>query len=249
MNKIFNIFIEKDRLKIYFLGFKLSFKLKSKNMHNVSVSKFEILNYDVEKPVILGTNIPEGSSIGKYATVGKAFFYGKVRIGRYSTIAATARIGACNHPIYHLTGHAIGYVSNNNFDDEYYEIIRERNKTNYKIKEFLDSQKVKNSQYYCIIGNDVYIGTNTVIMSGVTIGDGAVVGAGAIVTKDVPPFAVVVGNPAKILKYRFSEDIIQDLLNLKWWNYDLKDLCDLDFSDVKDCIKKIKNKKGNNYGN
>ncbi len=68
------------------------------------------------------------------------------------------------------------------------------------------------------IGNDVWIGANAVIMDNIKIGDGAVVGAGAVVTKDVPPYAIVVGIPAKILKYRFSEDQIQFLLDFKWWN-------------------------------
>ena len=75
---------------------------------------------------------------------------------------------------------------------------------------------------------------------GVTIGDGAVVGAGAIVTKDVPPFAIVAGVPAKIIKYRFDKETINDLLKLKWWNHDLKDLRDFDFTNVKDCINRLK---------
>ena len=70
------------------------------------------------------------------------------------------------------------------------------------------------------IGNDVWIGTRAIIMPGVKIGNGAVVGAGAIVTKDVPPYAVVGGVPAKIIKYRFSEDVIKLLEELQWWNLD-----------------------------
>ena len=71
-----------------------------------------------------------------------------------------------------------------------------------------------------VIGNDVWIGTESIIMSGVTIGDGAVVGARAVVTKDIPPYSVVAGNPAAIKKKRFSDDIIQSLLEIKWWNWD-----------------------------
>lgn len=67
------------------------------------------------------------------------------------------------------------------------------------------------------IGNDVWIGTDALITSGVTIGDGAVIGARAVVTRDVPPYAVVGGNPARILKLRFDEAIIERLLSLKWW--------------------------------
>ena len=70
------------------------------------------------------------------------------------------------------------------------------------------------------IGNDVWIGTGVVIMPGVTIGDGAVIGAYSVVAKDIPPYAVVVGNPCQIKKYRFSDDNIKELLELKWWDKD-----------------------------
>lgn len=68
------------------------------------------------------------------------------------------------------------------------------------------------------IGNDVWIGSRALIMGGVTIGNGAVVGAGAVVTKDVPPYAIVGGVPTKIIRYRFSPDVIERLLDLNWWN-------------------------------
>lgn len=72
------------------------------------------------------------------------------------------------------------------------------------------------------IGNDVWIGANAVIMSGVTIGDGAVVGACSVVTKNVPPYAIVAGNPARIVKYRFDKKTIEQLLELKWWNWHIE---------------------------
>jgi hypothetical protein len=70
-----------------------------------------------------------------------------------------------------------------------------------------------------VIGNDVWLGTRLLILSGVTIGDGAVIGAGSVVTNDVPPYAIVGGNPARVLRLRFSEDIIGRLLKLHWWNW------------------------------
>ncbi len=70
-----------------------------------------------------------------------------------------------------------------------------------------------------IIGNDVWIGTGVTILSGVTIGDGAVIGANAVVSKDVPPYAIAVGNPARVVKYRFSSDVIETLLRISWWNW------------------------------
>ena len=75
------------------------------------------------------------------------------------------------------------------------------------------------------IGNDVWIGVNAVILPEVSrIGDGAVIGAGAVVSRDVPPYAVVLGNPARIVKYRFSEDVIAALLAEKWWEKDIEEI-------------------------
>lgn len=71
-----------------------------------------------------------------------------------------------------------------------------------------------------LIGNDVFIGRNAIILDGVTISDGAVIGAGAVVSKDIPPYAVAVGSPIKIIKYRFPPEVIDQLLELQWWNRD-----------------------------
>jgi acetyltransferase-like isoleucine patch superfamily enzyme len=68
------------------------------------------------------------------------------------------------------------------------------------------------------IGHDVWIGANSIILSGVSIGTGAIIGAGTVVTKDIPPYAIAVGNPAKIIKYRFSSEIIEKLLASCWWS-------------------------------
>jgi len=70
------------------------------------------------------------------------------------------------------------------------------------------------------VGNDVWIGAMSTIMSGITIGDGAIVGAGSTVTRDVPPYAIVAGNPGKIVKLRFTEEQIEKLLEISWWNWD-----------------------------
>jgi carbonic anhydrase/acetyltransferase-like protein (isoleucine patch superfamily) len=70
-----------------------------------------------------------------------------------------------------------------------------------------------------IIGSDVWIGTEAVILSGVKVGDGAVIGARAVVAKDVPPYAVVAGNPSRIVKWRFEPAIVERLLRVAWWNW------------------------------
>lgn len=71
-----------------------------------------------------------------------------------------------------------------------------------------------------VIGNDVWIGIDAIIMSGVTIGDGAVVGLRSVVTHDVPAYAIVVGSPARIVKYRFEKGIVRKLLAIRWWEWD-----------------------------
>lgn len=73
-----------------------------------------------------------------------------------------------------------------------------------------------------MIGNDVWIGYEAVIMPGVHIGDGAIIGTRAVVTKDVPPYAIMGGVPARIIKYRFDDPAIQMLLKIKWWDWDIQ---------------------------
>lgn len=94
-----------------------------------------------------------------------------------------------------------------------------------------------------VIGNDVWIGRDSLILAGVTIGDGAVIGTRSVVTKDVPPYAIVGGVPAKVIRYRFSPEIIDLLLELKWWEWSdekIKENRDLFFSsDIENVVKKI----------
>jgi virginiamycin A acetyltransferase len=73
-----------------------------------------------------------------------------------------------------------------------------------------------------VVGNDVWIGYNATIMAGVTIGDGAIIGTNSVVTKDVEPYAIVGGNPAKLIKKRFSEEEVKDLLEIKWWDWEIE---------------------------
>lgn len=81
------------------------------------------------------------------------------------------------------------------------------------------------------IGNDVWIGARAYIRSGVTIGDGAVIGANAVVTKDVPPYAVVVGNPGRIVRFRFAPDLVARMLAFRWWRFDFADFAGVDILD------------------
>lgn len=74
------------------------------------------------------------------------------------------------------------------------------------------------------IGNDVWVGQDALILSGVKIGDGAVVAAGSIVTRDVAPYSIVGGNPARCIRFRFSEDVIKSLIEIAWWNWSLEEI-------------------------
>ena len=95
-----------------------------------------------------------------------------------------------------------------------------------------------------VVGNDVWIGRESVIMPGVKIGDGSIIGAYAVVTRDVPPYCVVGGNPARFIKKRFRDELIQSLLELKWWDFPeeklvefLPLLCDPDLENVQQRLK------------
>ena len=121
----------------------------------------------------------------------------------------------------------------------------------------LEIKRKLNSKGEIIIGHDVWIGNNVTILSGIRIGNGAVIGAGTVVTKDVPPYAIVVGNPMKIIKYRFDETQIKKLQSIKWWNWttdkinlnkqcfgaDVEDFTNEFYNDIEEDIPELKIKK------
>ncbi|WP_037940276.1 CatB-related O-acetyltransferase [Sulfurospirillum arcachonense] len=134
--------------------------------------------------------------IGNY-TYGKPKAYGHdntIQIGSFCSIADEVKI-------YSGAEHHYDWVSSYHFSVKF------------------NCKECSTTKGNVIIGNDVWIGDGALILSGVTIGDGAVIAARAVVTKDVKPYSIVGGNPAKHIKYRFNETQIQSLLKIKWWNW------------------------------
>ena len=90
------------------------------------------------------------------------------------------------------------------------------------IGDYKKENEALTKQESIVIGNDCWVGNNVKVLSNIEIGDGAVIGANAVVSKNIPPYAIAVGNPIKIIKYRFSEEVIKELLKINWWNWDNK---------------------------
>ncbi len=171
------------------------------------------------------------SSMGYGSYVSDHSFIKNTVIGRYTCIATDVITVAGNHPINMVSVHPAFYSKA--------QKLSYVNKDKFQEFSYIDRSK-KTS---VIIGNDVWIGTRVTILEGVRIGDGVVIAAGALVNKDIPPYAVVGGVPARVIKYRFAEDIIYKLLNIKWWDKDIawiKKHAD-EFDDVNRLTKENRN--------
>lgn len=147
-----------------------------------------------------------GVEVGKYTydTINTLDFPENVAyIGSYTSINKKASIGGKNHPLEYVSTHPMFYYQ------------KSSRQSGYRLEG--DLKLDKNSKIS--IGHDVWIGTNAVVLPGVTIGHGSVIGAGAVVTKDIPPYSIAIGVPAKVIKYRFPQDIIEGLLKIKWWDW------------------------------
>ncbi|WP_274706788.1 DapH/DapD/GlmU-related protein [Allorhizobium sonneratiae] len=131
-------------------------------------------------------------------------------IGKFANIAASARINAPNHPtwratLHHFTYRAADYFDGADIDENFFRWRRDNR---------------------VVIGHDVWIGHGVTVLPGVTIGNGAVIGAGAVVSKDVAPYTIVGGVPARVIKRRFSPETAERMERLAWWNWDHQKLHD-----------------------
>jgi virginiamycin A acetyltransferase len=152
--------------------------------------------------------------IGYATTLGyNNFFGGDITIGKYCQIGGDVAIHSTNHPIHYMST----YINKNLFNGE--------------LKNLKEIKKIT-------IGNDVWIGHNVIIVGNVTIGNGAILAAGAVITKDVEPYTIVGGVPAKMITKRFPDAIIHEIEALQWWNLpeiELEKIKPLFFKDFTNC--------------
>ena len=162
----------------------------------------KVQNSIIDESVIIDrNNYIDSSKVGCHSYTGRNTSIIHSKVGAFCSISWNVTIGGANHDYSRIAQHSFLYHASDTLRPAGCESSYDR-----------FSQPV-------IVGNDVWIAAGAVVTRGVTIGDGSVVGANAVVTHDIPPYAVVTGAPAKVIKYRFEEEIIKELLRLQWWNW------------------------------
>lgn len=185
------------------------------------ISIFAILqetNVDNRAAIAMGVKLYR-STLGKYSYINRNCFITDTSIGKFCSIGENCIIGGAAHPIDWVSSSPVFHGWKN---------IMKKNFSKHKFEIFSNTN----------IGNDVWIGTNVIIKAGITISDGAIIGMGSVLTKDVGPYEIWVGNPARCIKKRFDDATIDKLSRLEWWNLSDKEIEDL-ASDIKDVDKFI----------
>ena len=195
----------KHLVKILILRYRWKGKLLFDNSCRISIhSQFEGMNRLYGK-VDFDGYMGRGSYIAENSII-------RGKIGRYTSIAPCCMVIQGVHP------YTYPYVSTS----PVFFSLRQQNGYTFTKGQVLEEYKYTENRYPVTIGSDCWIGYGVKIIGGVSIGDGAVVLAGAVVTKDIPPYAIVGGVPAKVIRYRYSEEDIAYLLNICWWNRDIE---------------------------
>ncbi len=149
------------------------------------------------------------SSFGRFTRISGGSTI-KSKIGAFCAISRGALVGGGgSHPLNQISFHSIFYMNS---------------KSQHPKIRFTETQLFDDELQEVNIGNDVWVGSNSVVKAGVTIGTGAVIGNSSLVVKDVPPYAVVGGVPARVIKYRHDESLIRELLRSQWWNWSIPQL-------------------------
>ena len=165
-----------------------------------------------DKTVFEGGNVIHSNCVFSKSKVGFASYFSPgcrvfgMEIGKFCSIGRNLDVVFSQHPLYNCISTHPVFFSIINYPFSY--VSRDKH---FFYRFYEKGVTVK-------IGNDVWVGDNVTIMGGVSIGDGAVLAANSVITKDVPPYAIVGGNPAKLIKYRFESELIEVLMRLQWWN-------------------------------
>lgn len=172
-----------------------------------------------EHVAVLGGAILDRVNIADFSYISNDSIISNVEIGKFCSISSDVQIGLGPHPSRVFVSTYPAFYSDENLGCP----------MTFRNDKIFDDSVPKT-----VLGNDVWIGANVIIPGGIRIGTGAIVAAGAVVAKDVPPYAVVGGNPARIIRYRFSEEQIKSLLESEWWNWPIEKIRQRvgDFSDI-----------------
>ena len=181
--------------------------------------------------------LPHGLDTGGPFAMG-AFSYSFTRlsrqveqVGRYCSFAGATNFGAAEHPTDRLSTSSFTY-------DPHFPIFKDFAASNgsFEVRNVPMEQRHRG----IVVENDVWIGSFAYIRGGVRLGTGCIVGTGAVVTKDVPPYAIVAGNPARVRRYRFDDKTIERLLASKWWRYKFTDFSTLNVTNVGGFLDRLK---------
>lgn len=181
----------------------------------------------------------KNANVGSKAQVYAPYFLHDVQIGDYSYVAKNSSITNCTIGRFCSIGPNFCCGLGIHPTDGISTAPMFYSPSNVNGFSLVDSPKVEESKH-STIGNDVFIGANVTVLDGVTIGNGAVIGAGAVVSKDIPPYAIAVGCPIRIIKFRMTDEQIAAMQRIQWWNWDDDRLQDIErlFEDIDGFIEK-----------